>query len=152
MEIGQAINEPKKKANNESGLVSEHLHMGGHHLHAIIINTIIKNRDIPNILKSGILHPTHKKKKPLSIAGNYRRITTIKIIGKVLDIMLARHLEVAIPKTHDLQFSFTKGKAPSYVTLMMTEAMSEMKDNGKPCTLCCNYGYTEGVQRCPTMV
>ena len=73
MEIDQAINQLKtKKANDESGLVSEHLHMGGHHLQnyiAIIINIIIKDQDIPYILKSGVLHPIHRKKRPLSNAG-----------------------------------------------------------------------------------
>ena len=138
MEIEQVINQlKKKKAKDESGLISEHLHMGGHHLQnyiAVIINIIIKDRDIPYILKSEILHPIHKTKKPLSIGGNYRGITTIKIIVKALDIILARHQAVATPQTHDLhvQFSSTKGKAPSHATLLMTEAMSEAKDKDKP--------------------
>ena len=66
------------------------------------------------------------------IAGNYQGITIIKIIGKVLDIILATHQEAAIPDTHNLQFSFTKGRAPSHATLLVNEAIAESRDKKKP--------------------
>ena len=125
----------KKKAKDESGLVTEHLQLGGHYLEvymASIINAIICRRDIPYLLKSGILHPIHKKNKLLNIAGNYRGITIIKIIGKVLDIILAKHQQVAIPSTHNMQFSFTQGRAPSHATLLMSEAIAQAKDRKAP--------------------
>lgn len=136
MEIKEALAELKNnKAEDETHLVSEHLKLGGDGLEDFlkkIINKIIQNKEIPNALKSGILHPIHKKGKAILNAGNYRGITIIKIIAKVLDIIIARHQAEAIPNTCNLQFSFTKDKSPSHATLLLNEAISEARDNDMP--------------------
>ena len=136
LEIQEAISHLKtKKAKDETGLVSEHLKMGGYHLEkyiTCIVDHIVRTKDIPCLLKSGILHSLHKKGKPIEKAGNYRGITIIKIIAKIFDIILTLHHETAAPDTHDMQFSFTKGRAPSHATFLMTELIAEAQDTKKP--------------------
>ena len=64
---------------------------------AKIINRIIEKRPFPDSIKCGIRHPIHKKGKVINKAGNYRGITIISIIYKVLDCILARLQEATIP-------------------------------------------------------
>ena len=98
-----------------------------------IINQIISSRSVPNSINGGILHPIHKKDKPVKIAGNYRGITITSIICKVLDSIHLDHQEAAIhPKKCDTQFSFTKGRAPTQASIIMAELMSEAKEDKKP--------------------
>ena len=131
-EIEQAISRLKnRKAKDETNLVSEHLKLGGNSLLRflkLIINNIVMQKEIPDVLKSGILHPIHKKGKPITQSGNYRGITIIKIIGKILDILMAIHQEVAIPTTCNHQFSFTKERSPSHATLLVNEAIAHCRD------------------------
>ena len=99
----------------------------------LIINRIIDTRSIPDIIKSGIIHPIHKKGKAAYVAGNYRGITITRILCKVLDIIQKNHQDAAIPADKlDLQFSFTRDRSPSHATVLMSEMLAEAKDSKRP--------------------
>jgi hypothetical protein len=78
------------------------------------------------------MHPIHMKGKPHTPAGNYRGITIINIICKILDIIHANHQRAAIP--HDkcpLQFSFTQERSPTQASVLLSEILAEAKDGKK---------------------
>ena len=87
-EVSNAIEKLKRgKAKDEDGLVAEHLKEGGPSLIKFItclINRIIQTKEIPDRIKGGIIHPLHKKGKPINKSGNHRGITIISVICKVL--------------------------------------------------------------------
>ena len=135
-EVSKAIDELKnKKAKDEDGLVSENLKLAGPWLSSFLastINRMVKSRNIPDIIKSGIIHPIQKKGKDINIANNYRGITIISILCKVMDTIQLRHQEAAIPPAKcDTQFSFTKGRSPVQATIVMSELLAEAKDEKK---------------------
>ena len=136
-EVSQATAKLKKrKAKDDEDLVSEHLIHGGRPLAAFlckIINQIIDQRKIPDRLKYGILHPIHKKDKAIDQPGNFRGITIVTIISKVLDIIHSSHQRAAIPEDKlDIQFGFTAGRSPSHATFLLNEAIADAKDSKKP--------------------
>ena len=136
-EISKAIERMKKrKAKDEDNLVAEHLQHGGPNLSRFItnlINRIIETKEIPDAIKGGIMHPIHKKGKPINIAGNHRGISIISIICKVLDLIMLAHQTAAIPDDKcDRQFSFTKGRSPNQATIILSELLAEAKEAKKP--------------------
>ena len=136
-EVNKAVSQLKnKKAKDENGLIAENLKLAGPHLISFLtslINCIIKSSKIPNAFKGGILHPIHKKGKNHLISGNYRGITIINLIGKVLDTIQLHHQEAAIPPNkRDTQFSFTKGRSATQATIILSELLAEAKDEKKP--------------------
>jgi hypothetical protein len=136
-EVNRAIAKLKnKKAQDEFGIKAEHLKLAGAAVPTFltnVFNQIISNGSVPEILQNGIIHPVFKKKNPRCDPGNYRGITITPIVGKLLDIILASHQRAAIPEDkQDLQFGFTKGKAPAHATLMVTEVLAEARDVKQP--------------------
>lgn len=136
-EIQEAIRRlKKKKAHDDDELVAEHIILGGRPLAEFITkitNCIIKDKKIPDKLKTGILHPIHKKDKEINIPGNFRGITIISIIAKILDIIRANHQKQAIPEDRlDVQFGFTEDRAPAHASLILNEAIAEARDNKSP--------------------
>lgn len=137
LEVQEAIKKlKKKKAQDDDELAAEHIIYGGRVITEFItkiINCIIKERSIPQKLKTGILHPVHKKDKAINIPGNFRGITIISIIAKILDIIRTTHQKVAIPEDRlDVQFGFTEDRAPAHATLLLNEAIAEARDTKSP--------------------
>ena len=112
--------------------MAENLKLGGPSLIiflAQLINKIIETKSIPENIKYVIIHLIYKKDKKANISGNYRGITIISIICKVLDIIQDQHQESAIPPNkNDLQFSFIKGRSPLHATIIISEILAEAKD------------------------
>ena len=135
-EVSEAIAKLKRnKAQDEEHLVAESLQHGGPPLINFltqIINKIIETKEIPELIKGGIMHPIHKKGKPINISGNYRGISIISIICKVLDLIQLSHHNAVIPQDKcDLQFSFTEGRSPTQATIVLSELLAEAKDEKK---------------------
>ena len=79
-------------AKDEEDHVTENLKLVGLRLISFItkiINRITETRSIPNSIKCGILHAIHNKGKVINKTANYRGITIISIIYKVLDCIQA---------------------------------------------------------------
>ena len=76
--LGKSRNLKKNRAADTYNLTAEHLRAAPEILADYltpITNTIFTTGTIPEILKEGLLHPVHKKGKPLEDPGNYRGIT-----------------------------------------------------------------------------
>ena len=136
-EVQLAIKKLKvNKAKDCEDLVAEHLIHGGRPIAEFmcsIINAIIDQRHIPQLIKQGILHPVHKRDKAINQPGNFRGITIVSIILKVLDIIRNSHQKEAIPEDRlDHQFGFTPDRAPAHATLLLNEAIAEARDTKSP--------------------
>ena len=137
IEVESAIKKLKKnKAKDAEDMVAEHLINGGKPVSSFIckiINAIIQTKKMPLKMKTGLLHPIHKRGKEINLPGNFRGITIVFIICKVLDIIKCTHQKVVIPEDRlDVQFGFTPERSPSHATLLVNEAIIEAKEQNLP--------------------
>ena len=79
------------KAQDVFGLSAEHLKNAPDELFPVLaspMNSILQTGHIPPQLKQGILNPVLKKKTDASLPTNYRGITVLSIVGKILERVL----------------------------------------------------------------
>ena len=130
----------KRKANDEFGLSSEHIHHGGQAVSIFItkiVNKIIENKKTPLNIKSAISHPIPKNGKDNKKPGNSRGISICPIIEKVIDTISTDHQKAAIDECDtDLQFGFTTSRSPAYATLLLTEIINNAKGAKLPLYIC----------------
>ena len=73
-----------------------------------------------------------KKDKDLSNPSNYRGITVISIICKLLEMSIRARIEGTLEKQQNkLQKGFTKGASSINIALLITESINEAKDNNE---------------------
>ena len=124
------------KAADELGLTSEHIKYGGISLvesMTSVINSILKEVEIPDFLKAGIVTPVHKKGKPAKQLDSLRRITVTAIIGKVFEMLLLKPTkEILDPTQNPMQKGFTERCSSTNAAFILTEAIAEAKDNNQP--------------------
>ena len=125
------------KAADMSGLTAEHIKFGGDVLVdclTSVVNDILKSGKIPDVFKQGVITPVYKKQgKPANDPNSYRRITITSIVGKLVEkIHLDSVTEMLSKVQSKLQRGFTKDTSPSFGSLILTEAIAESIDNGKP--------------------
>ena len=76
------------KAQDPFGISAEHLKHAPQfvpHILSSLMNRILQNGYIPSSLKQGILTPVLKRKRDAALPTNYRGITVLSILGKVLE-------------------------------------------------------------------
>ena len=134
--IQQIIQKMKKgKAADCAGITAEHLSLAIEELTPIltnIINAIIKKREIPSQLKTGILTPVLKKGKNKTLPTSYRGITVTPLIGKIIESVIKEEIEPILnPTQHPMQRGFTEDTSPLMAALLITEAINEAKDRGE---------------------
>jgi len=127
------------KAPDARGLTAEHLKLGSRKIiqyTTSIINNIIYTREVPNILKEGILTPVPKKGKDQRVANNYRGITVTAVLSKIIENLLEPQLQKYInPKINRLQRGFTENTSPNNAALIVTECINEAMDTKTPLAL-----------------
>ena len=135
-EVAMAISSLKKnKAKDEFDITAEHLQHASSSIAAFItptVNEIFNTGVIPQCLKSGIIHPIHKKGKETNNPANYRGITITPLLSKVIDKILLAHQRTVVPSTHALQYGFTEGRSCLSAALILSECLSECADLKKP--------------------
>ena len=99
-----------------------------------LINMIFEVCIIPDIFRLGVVTPCYKRKwKPISDPNSYRKITVTSAVGKVTEKLHLKHyshpLDIA---QHPLQKGFTRGTSNSYVAVIITELIAELKDENSP--------------------
>ena len=126
----------KNKAADIHNISAEHLIFASESLIPFItqlFNSIIGTHVVPTAFKMGLLLPLLKKaNKPRNLPTNYRGITIISIIGKLLECAIQgriRHLFTTAQSSQ--QRGFTEKVAPLYAALLVTEAIQEYKDQGQ---------------------
>ena len=91
----------KRKAPDYYGVQAEHLLHGGKELLqylTLLVNCIFDQGKITDALKIGVLTPVFKNKGSNKDAKNYRGITILPIITKIVEILLRNHIQPIIEK------------------------------------------------------
>ena len=122
----------KGKSADVYGIVAEHILYGGDYLlHELttIINSLFAAGEIPDTLKLGILTPVYKRKGLNTEAKNYRGITILPVITKVLEAVLRSKIQPIInAQQNPLQRGFTKNSSPMNCSLIIEESLREQRD------------------------
>lgn len=85
--------------------------------------------DLPNSLKLGLLTPIFKKKGSNLDAKNYRGITILPILSKLLECILRDRIKLHIEATQNpMQRGFTKNSSPMNCSLILEEYIRENRD------------------------
>ena len=78
-----------------------------------LINSILKTGQIPDILKVGLLNPIFNNKGDTNNAANYRGITVMPAISKIMEIILRERIApIVIAAQNPFQRGFTKNIPP----------------------------------------
>ncbi|WAR12312.1 LOW QUALITY PROTEIN: POLR-like protein, partial [Mya arenaria] len=95
-----------------------------------IVNCIIRTGKYPNTLKSGLLTPIFKNKGLANISSNYRGITVLPVLGKVVEAVLRARIAPRIEARQNIvQRSFTRNASPLNSAFIVEELYRETKDN-----------------------
>ena len=86
---------------------------------------------IPDIFKTGILTPVHKKKKDPTLTTNYRGITVTSVLGKIFEYALLEKMPDLNANQTELQFGFTTGLSPIMAALIVSEGILHAKQQNK---------------------
>ncbi|MES9879262.1 MAG: reverse transcriptase domain-containing protein [Sedimenticola sp.] len=135
-EVGRAIRSLNSgKSQDESNLTAEHLKFAGPIVLPCIVtifNMILETKTIPDVFKSGVLTPIHKKGKDARLVDNYRGITVTSVLGKLFEATILHRLKALNDNQSQLQYGFTKGLSPSLAALLLSEAAGESSHEGDP--------------------
>ena len=127
------------KAQDIFGLSSEHLKFAPHCLYRIIsslMNCILHTGYVPPQLKQAILTPVLKKKKDATQPTNYRGITVLSILGKILERVIQNRTKDQIEAQQSrMQRGFTSNSSAVNAALIVSETQNEAKELGEPLKL-----------------
>ena len=87
----------------------------------------------PNILKRALVHPIYKS-GDRDIVGNYRPISVLTVISKILEKLLNSRLTNFLRHNNvfaDNQFGFMKGRSTEDATLLLSEVIAQNLDAKK---------------------
>ncbi|KAK3098648.1 hypothetical protein FSP39_021572 [Pinctada imbricata] len=136
-EVTRAIESLNKgKSPDVFGITAENIVFGGDALIATlcdIFNAIFYHQSVPDILKAGTITPVYKNKGSKLDAKNYRGITVLPVIAKILELILRDRLRNFINRHQNpQQRGFTCGASPLFCALIIEEFIRET--TGKKCT------------------
>ena len=95
-----------------------------------LINRVFYHNKIPDMLKMGLVSPIYKKKGEKNESRNYRSITVLPVLLKIIDFILRKDLRNAIdPQQSALQRGFTANCSPMNCGFLVEEFY---KDSGSP--------------------
>ena len=78
-----------------------------------LINSIVKTGQIPDILKVGLLNPIFNNKGDKNNSTNYRGITVMPAISKIMETILRERIApIVIAAQNPVQRGFTKNSPP----------------------------------------
>ena len=99
-----------------------------------LFEAILRQNRWPRIWKTSHVVPVHKKGSK-SEAANYRPVSLLSVVGKVMESIIARRLTTHLESQHlisDRQFGFRKGRSAADLSLLLTSEWSDDLDQGKP--------------------
>jgi hypothetical protein len=124
------------KAADLYGITAEHLKLASNKIVTVITaitNKVLEKQTLPSQFRVGKVVPVLKKNKPATDPNGHRRITINSIISKVAEKeIVARSKHTMTASQHKLQFGFTENCSPSHCAFIISEAIAEAKDVGKP--------------------
>ncbi|XP_045205894.2 uncharacterized protein LOC123558082 [Mercenaria mercenaria] len=124
------------KATDFYDLSIESIKFGGEDLHVMllqIINSIFDKGDVPSVLKIGVLSPVYKNKGPCNDVSNYRCITVLPVIVKIIESILKQRIAPLIDICQSpYQRGFTKNTSPLHAAIIVEEIARNSKDDNIP--------------------
>lgn len=129
----------KGKSADYHGLTIEHIIHAGEELQELlrsIINDILQHGTVPETLKKGLLTPVFKNKGNRQQATNYRGITVLPVISKIIETIIKfRTTSTVLQVQNKTQRGFTAGSSPMNSALPLEECYRDAKDANKNFTL-----------------
>ena len=126
----------KGKAADFYGLTAEHFIHGGEALLRVltgIVNALYEHGKLTESLKVGVVTPVFKRKGLATEAKNYRGITILPTITKILETVLRQKIGPAVAESQNsLQRGFTRNSSPMNCSLILEEVVREYKDTRQP--------------------
>ena len=121
------------KAPDVYGICTEHITYAGSSLLeylCTIYNAIFRLQKVPDILKLGTISPVYKKKGSAKESKNYRGITVLPVLAKILEVILRTRLRLIFDgQQNPLQRGFTSKSSPLHCALIIEEFIRESIDN-----------------------
>ena len=98
------------------------------------VKDIMNSSEIPKVFKEGLITPVYKKQgKPSSDPNSYRRITITSKLGKIIEKVRLNMVHNMLDEAQNKpQRGFPKDTSPTCGSLLLTEAIADSVDNGKP--------------------
>lgn len=94
-----------------------------------IVQEIVNQERVPDMLKTGLITPIFKNKGSMNESKNYRGITVLPVILKVVEFVLRAELRSRTDHTQNpLQRGFTRRSSPLNCALIMEEFLNHCKD------------------------
>jgi hypothetical protein len=133
-EITNAIRSINKgKSADYHGLTIEHIIYAESDIEKLLValvRCIFKHGSISESLKMGLLTPVFKNKGTRQQAINYRGITVLPVIGKIMETVIKCRTNNRVLETQNKrQRGFTAGSSPLNSALPVEESYRELKDN-----------------------
>ncbi|MCG8047714.1 MAG: reverse transcriptase domain-containing protein, partial [Candidatus Thiodiazotropha endolucinida] len=126
----------KGKAADFYGVTAEHFIYGGEELLRTttdILNNLYKFGQLTDSMKTGVLTPVFKKKGSSNDVKNYRGITILPTLTKILETVLKETVRPAVERCQNkLQRGFTQNSSPMNCSLILEEVIREAKDLKEP--------------------
>ncbi|MCG8033052.1 MAG: endonuclease/exonuclease/phosphatase family protein, partial [Candidatus Thiodiazotropha taylori] len=126
----------KGKAADFYGVTAEHFIYGGEELLRTttdILNNLYKFGQLTDSMKTGVLTPVFKKKGSPNDGKNYRGITILPTLTKILETVLKETVRPAVERCQNkLQRGFTQNSSPMNCSLILEEVIREAKDLKEP--------------------
>ena len=98
-----------------------------------IINSVFSLGNATEALRIGTLTPVFKNKGSSTDASNYREITILPTITKIIETLLRDRVQPRIEaQQNSLQRGFTKHSSPMNCSSIVEETIREYKDLHKP--------------------
>ena len=123
----------KGKSADYHGLTIEHIIYAGKEIQqllAMLMGEIFERGGIPESLKMGLLTPIFKNKGTKQQAVNYRGITVLPVIGKIIETIIKNRTQRYVLETQNKrQRGFIAGSSPMNSALPIEEAYRDSKDN-----------------------
>ena len=95
-----------------------------------LINNIFDTGEIPDILKTGLLTPVYKKKGEKTHSVNYRGITVLPVVCKIIETIIRNRIRPICDNVQNpYQRGFTQNASPLNSALILEEFIRESKDN-----------------------
>jgi exonuclease III len=124
---------PTRKAGDHEDIVAELIKYGGSELHKTLLkllNAVWQSETIPQSWKRGTIIPLHKS-GDCSNPGNYRGITLIAILRKILSIIILKRLEHHV-HLHESQAAFRENRSCEDQVYMLTTIAQSALHAGVP--------------------
>ena len=99
----------------------------------LLINKIFEAGHVTDSMKLGLVTPVFKKKGSNTDSKNYRGITVIPILTKLLETSIRSRIKpLILENQNNLQRGFTENSSPMNTALILEEFIRDRRDLGAP--------------------